>query len=60
MRSRPRRKALVVIGALVGFGWSALLSVFIAAWRENKDRSTAFTEVFNPIINDLSKIFRRR
>lgn len=59
-RSRPRRKALVVIGALVGLAWSAFLSLLVVTWRENKDRSRVFTEVFNPIIADLSRIFRRR
>jgi uncharacterized protein involved in exopolysaccharide biosynthesis len=60
LRSRPRRKALVVLGAMIGFGWSAFLSLLLAAWRENKDRSRILSEVLEPIVADFSRIFRRR
>jgi len=60
LRSRPRRKALVVVGALVGLGWSAFLSILITAWRENRGRSKVIDDVFTPLIGDISKLTRRR
>lgn len=59
-RSRPRRKALVVVGFLAGLGWSAFLALIVTAWRENKGRSRVIDDVFAPVISDLSRIFRRR
>jgi len=59
MRSRPKRKMLVIIGAMVGLGWSSFLAIFVTAWRENKDRSRVLA-VLEPIVADLNKIFRRR
>ncbi len=59
-RSRPRRKALVVVGFLAGLGWSAFLALMVTAWRENKGRSRVVDDVFAPVIADLSRIFRRR
>jgi tyrosine-protein kinase Etk/Wzc len=60
LRSRPRRKILVVLGGLVGLGWSAFLAVFVTAWRENRGRSKIIDDVFAPIIADLSRLFRRK
>lgn len=60
LKSRPKRKALVVVGALVGLGWGAFLAVFITAWRENKDHSAVFTEVLNPVFSDFARVFRRK
>ncbi len=60
IRSRPKRKILVVVGGLVGLGWSALLSVLITLWRkEDKQRDTV-KEVIAPVMDDLTKIFRRK
>jgi len=59
-RSRPRRKALVVVGFLAGFGWSGFLALMVTAWRENKGRSRVVDDIFAPVISDLSRIFRRR
>jgi uncharacterized protein involved in exopolysaccharide biosynthesis len=60
LRSRPRRKFLVIIGAMAGLGWSAFLAVLITAWRENKGRSKIIDDVFAPLIADLSRLRRRR
>jgi len=60
LRSRPRRKAMVVIGALAGLGWSVFLSVLVVAWRENREQSRVISEVLDPVISDFSKVFRRR
>ena len=38
LRSRPRRKALTVVGGLVGIGWSSLLAIFLSVWREDNGR----------------------
>jgi uncharacterized protein involved in exopolysaccharide biosynthesis len=60
LRSRPKRKTLVIIGALVGLGWSAFLALLITVWRENRERSRVFTDVVNPIADDFSRVFRRK
>ncbi|MCK5618674.1 MAG: hypothetical protein KAJ17_04705 [Candidatus Krumholzibacteria bacterium] len=60
LRSRPRRKAFVMIGAAAGLAWSSLFALFVAAWRENREKSKVFTEVFDPIRNDISRVFRRK
>ena len=60
LRSRPKRKILVLIGGLVGSGWSAFIALFVSAWRENRERSRVFVEVLNPLIGDVTRPFRRR
>jgi len=60
LRSRPRRKAFVMMGAAAGLAWSSLFALFVAAWRENREKSKVFTEVFDPIRNDISRVFRRK
>jgi len=60
LRSRPRRKVLVIVGAMAGFGWSAFLAIFVTAWRENRGRSKVIDDVFTPLISDISKLRRRR
>jgi capsular polysaccharide biosynthesis protein len=60
MRSRPKRKMLVVVGAVVGLGWSSFLAIFVTAWRENREQSRIVTDVLSPISSDFSRIFRRK
>lgn len=59
IRSRPKRKMLVLVGAMVGLGWSAFLALFVTAWRENRERSRVVA-VLEPIVTDIGRIFRRR
>lgn len=60
LRSRPRRKAFVMLGAVAGLAWSSLFALFVSAWRENRETSKAFIEVFEPIRKDVSRVFRRK
>ena len=60
LRSRPRRKLLVIIGAMVGLGWSAFLALLITAWRDNEGRSKIIDDVFAPLVADLSRLRRRK
>ncbi|NIM20763.1 MAG: hypothetical protein GTO51_11145 [Candidatus Latescibacteria bacterium] len=60
IRSRPKRKILVVLGGLVGFGWSALLAVMVTLWREQEEQRGVVKEIFGPVLNDISRIFRRK
>ena len=57
LRSRPKRKILVIFGGIVGLGWSTLLVVFLGVWREDKTRSDKIKELFGPITSDFKKIF---
>lgn len=59
LRSRPRRKVLVILGGVVGAGWAALVALFVTAWRENRERSGAWRDVFGPIGDDFARVFRR-
>jgi hypothetical protein len=57
LRSRPKRKILVIFGGVVGLGWSTLLVVFLGVWREDGTRSDKVKELFSPIAADFKKIF---
>jgi LPS O-antigen subunit length determinant protein (WzzB/FepE family) len=59
LRSRPKRKIMVVIGGLVGFGWSALIALLATIWREQGEQRRTFQTIFDPVIKDFSRIFRR-
>jgi uncharacterized protein involved in exopolysaccharide biosynthesis len=58
-RSRPKRKMMVIVGVIVGLGWSSFLAVFVTAWREDKDRSQGLHPVLEPIVRDFKRVFRR-
>jgi len=60
LRSRPRRKILVLIGGAAGFGWAALVALFTAAWRDNPERSGRWRRAFAPLAEDVSRLLRRR
>ncbi len=60
LRSRPKRKIMIVGGALAGLGWSGFLALFIGAWRQNRERSKAVAEVLAPVRDDFSGLFRRK
>jgi uncharacterized protein involved in exopolysaccharide biosynthesis len=60
LRSRPKRKIMVIIGALAGLGWSVFLALFMGAWRQNRERSEEVSEILRPVRNDLDRIFRRK
>ena len=59
LRSRPKRKVFVLFGGLVGIGWSALLALFLTAWREEKSGVVAIREVLSPIAKDFARLRRR-
>jgi LPS O-antigen subunit length determinant protein (WzzB/FepE family) len=62
LRSRPRRKMLVIFGGVVGLGWSTLLAVFISVWREDRERARSALSVFSPVASDLKRLlsFKKR
>ncbi len=60
LRSRPKRKIMVVVGAVAGLGWSSFLALFVGAWRENRERSKAVSDVLGPVRADLSRILGRK
>jgi len=58
-RSRPRRKILLVIGAVLGIGWSSLVALLMTLWREDRGKSDALRGLFGPIASDFRRVFRR-
>ncbi len=60
LRSRPKRKLLVLIGAGVGLGWSVIIALFMTEWRANRGRSAAARDLLEPIASDFARIRRRK
>jgi uncharacterized protein involved in exopolysaccharide biosynthesis len=60
IRSRPKRKFLVLVGGLVGFGWSALIALILTIWREQEEERRSLQTIFDPVVKDISRIFRRK
>jgi uncharacterized protein involved in exopolysaccharide biosynthesis len=60
LRSRPRRKILVIVGAVVGAGWAAVMALFLTLWREGGEGTRRWREVFAPVVSDLKRLLRRR
>jgi uncharacterized protein involved in exopolysaccharide biosynthesis len=60
LRSRPKRKLLVLIGGLLGLGWSAAVALFRSAWWEDRGRATVVRELARPLADDLARMRRRR
>ncbi len=59
LRSRPKRKILVVPGGVLGLGWSSLLVVFVTAWRDNTGRGRTMREALGPVMTDFKRVFRK-
>jgi uncharacterized protein involved in exopolysaccharide biosynthesis len=59
LRSRPKRKLLVVVGAMLGLGWSAVVALFATAWREDRGHTATVRELVQPLASDFAR-FRRR
>lgn len=60
VRSRPKRKLLVLVGVLIGLAWSALVALFTTAWRENRGNSALLRELLMPVAADVARVRRRR
>ena len=58
-RSRPRRKMLVIIGAVIGVGWSSLLAIFLAFWRRENETNGMIRDLIAPIRSDVRKLLRK-
>jgi len=59
LRSRPNRRVLVLVGGVVGIGWSSLLALFVTAWREEKAGVATVRSVLAPVARDFSRLRRR-
>ncbi len=60
LRSRPRRKQLVMVGFAFGLLWSSMLALMVSAWRENRESSEIARHVIDPVVGDFSRLFRRK
>jgi len=60
LRSRPRRKLLVLLGMMVGLAWGAMIALVVSTWRENRERSAVIQDVLGPLVSDFRRILRRR
>jgi uncharacterized protein involved in exopolysaccharide biosynthesis len=60
IRSRPKRKMLVIAGGLLGLGWSTMIALFATAWREERGHATVVRELLQPVVRDFSRLRRRQ
>lgn len=60
LRSRPKRKLLLLVGVLLGLGWSSLIALFATAWRENRGHTAALRELLRPVVGDFGRLRRRK
>lgn len=60
LRSRPKRKLLVIVGAMLGLGWSAVVALFATAWREDRGHTARVRELVQPLAADFSRLRRRK
>jgi len=58
IRSRPRRKRIVVVSGFVGIAWASVLALATTLWREG--RGGPWREVLAPLGDDVARILRRR
>lgn len=59
LRSRPKRKLLVLVGLLLGLGWSSLAALFTTAWRENRGNVVVLRQLIAPMANDVARVRHR-
>ncbi len=60
LRSRPKRKLLVIAGGLLGLGWSTMFALFTTAWREGGPRISRMRELLQPLRADVARRNARR
>lgn len=60
LRSRPKRKLLLLVGVLLGLAWSSLVALFVTAWREDRGHATAVRELLKPLAGDFGRLRRRK
>jgi len=60
LRSRPKRKLLVIVGGLLGLGWSAIVALFRTAWREDRRHAVVVRDLVRPLADDFARLRRRK
>ncbi|MBI4720947.1 MAG: hypothetical protein HY770_06960 [Chitinivibrionia bacterium] len=59
LRSRPKRKQIVLIGGFLGLAWGSLIAVFSAFLSGGSSQAGKLKELFAPVSHDLKRVFRR-
>jgi len=60
IRSRPKRKLLVLVGLLIGLAWGSMTALFTTAWREDRGNSATLRRLLAPVAGDFGRLRRRR
>lgn len=60
MRYRPVRKVFVIVGGLLGLGWSTVVALFRTVWSHNLSQAAVVRELATPVARDFSRLRRRR
>ncbi len=59
MRSRPKKKLLILLGLMIGLAWSSMVALFTTAWRQNRGNTETLRRVLAPVAADVSRLRRR-
>jgi uncharacterized protein involved in exopolysaccharide biosynthesis len=59
-KSRPQRKVLVLVGGILGLGWSSLWVVFVATWKQQGNYGAMARSLLKPLAADIERVFRKR
>ena len=59
LRTRPKRKMIVLLGGVAGIAWGGLIALFVTAWREDKRRSGRLADLVAPLVSDVKRALRK-
>lgn len=60
LRSRPKRKQIVIIGGILGLAWASVFALFAAFFEQEESQTSEIRRLVDPMIQDARKLFRRK
>lgn len=60
LKSRPKRKQIVIIGGILGLAWASVIALFAAFFAQEKSQTSEIRRLLDPMIQDVRKLFRRK
>lgn len=60
LKSRPQRKMIVILGALLGFAWASVVALFATFISQEKSQAGRLRELLDPVIQDVRTLLRRK
>jgi tyrosine-protein kinase Etk/Wzc len=59
LRSRPKRKRIVIIGGFLGVAWGGVIAIFSTFLSGGSSQADRLKELVSPVSHDLKRLFRR-